>query len=166
MSAWIVTQAHIAALVNAGLAFPTHGGDRKLSWQWEPLPDPAEEATAHERGTYWGPGYIELAKRRRHELTRENAQLVGQMLLAENYRSVNHRYNENEEVPAYVHKHAKPLSPVVVLKALACYEHQACEGAEWRTSQAKAFCNALRKCCIEALPGYDEAPWGIKDGGA
>ena len=50
-----------------------------------------------------------------------------------------------------------------MLKALACYEYQACEHAEWPTSEAYQFCEALRRRAIPRAPGYDAAEWEISD---
>jgi len=49
--------------------------------------------------------------------------------------------------------------PVITLSLISCYEYQSCEHPEWRTSEARAICEALRKLAIRNLPGYDEAPW-------
>ena len=52
---------------------------------------------------------------------------------------------------------------VRVLKAIDCYEYQSCEHGDWRTSEAREFCRMLRNSLISRLPGYDAAPWGIED---
>ena len=51
--------------------------------------------------------------------------------------------------------------PVELLSALACYEYQACETEDWESTEAAAFCRALRKELISRLSGYSEAPWEI-----
>jgi hypothetical protein len=48
-----------------------------------------------------------------------------------------------------------------VAKAIACYEYQACECADWEQSEAVQFCDALRRKMIARLPGYEAAPWGV-----
>lgn len=53
--------------------------------------------------------------------------------------------------------------PVVVLKAVTCYEYQACETPEWEDSEAFAFCQSLKDTCFRRLPGYEDAPWAIDD---
>jgi len=96
-------------------------------------------------------------------LNRETADAVGHMLLAENFRSVNHRYaeaNEPEGFFAY-RRSLQGCNPVVILKAIDCYEYQTCEHPEWEQSEAHAFCQALRKRMISMLPGYEDAPWGL-----
>jgi hypothetical protein len=92
---------------------------------------------------------------------REELARVGQMLLDQNARSVNDRYREDN---AYVYAYARPQHtwlPVHVLGAISCYEYQACESPDWRDTEAKAFCDALRDKMIHRLPGYDAGPWAI-----
>lgn len=85
------------------------------------------------------------------------------MLWAENYASVNYRYCEKDMAPEYVHKSDpyRKWDAVAVLKAIACYEYQACEHPGWKTSEARAFCEELRGNAIHALPGYAEASWEV-----
>jgi hypothetical protein len=87
------------------------------------------------------------------------------MLLAENFRSVNHRYAEEGE-PAGMYEYREPkvgpigYNPVQVLKAIHCLEYQSCEHPEWETSEARAFLKALEARTIRKIPGYDAAEWG------
>lgn len=160
MSAFVVSKAHIDAMVHAGLRVTVHRHS-PLSWLTpEELPGPAD----YQPGEPWGPTAIETAQRARRTLTRETANQVGAMLWAENRRSVNHRYAEDEIEPGpYVY--ARPRNdgygPVAILKAIDCYEYQACEHPEWERSEAHAFCQALRKAMIHGLPGYEGAAWEI-----
>lgn len=100
------------------------------------------------------------------------------MLETENHRSYVHRYmHRNDNPPPPVVRaprlmRRELIDPVWVLKSIACYEYQACETPDWPESQAYEWCQALRLLAINALPGYDDAPWGIdsvpgarKDGG-
>lgn len=151
MSAWIVSENHITALVCAGLRFSHPGDDLRYRV-------PAGDSFVVER------------------LSHANATEVGQMLWLENRASVNHRYEEDTEIPAYEYPvkpmvpgmyailtgpEPHPYTPVEILKLLSCYEYQSCEHDGWETSAAKAYCDALRNAAIDALPGYDAAPWGI-----
>jgi len=52
---------------------------------------------------------------------------------------------------------------VQTLKAIACFDYQACETDDWQQSEAFAFCEALRDRAINKLPGYSEAKWGIDE---
>ena len=167
MSAFIVNKTHLDYLITAGLKYGVHGA---LSWF-----APAEEAPTeptHQRGEPWGPGALTEAATRRRELTSETADHVGAMLAAENRRSVDHRYDENELEDFYTFTHypesgergsaGRPrLDPVQVLKAISCYEYQSCEHPEWEQSEAHDFCRVLRHAAVNALPGYDDAAWEV-----
>ena len=87
---------------------------------------------------------------------------IGQMLWNENHKSVNSRYNEKTAVPVY-HYTGRPnhLTPVEVLKAVACLEYQSCEHEGWGESQAKKWLAALSEAAISALPGYEAAAWEV-----
>lgn len=137
MSAYQVNKVHIDALVTAGLSFRPGRHDGPLHWY-------------HEDET--------------HVLNDGTAGQVGAMLWAENARSVNHRYSEDEWEEPYEHSHLQGrVDPVVVLAALVCYRYQSCETPDWPQSEAYAFCQALEASMIRRLPGYDNAPWEITD---
>jgi len=91
-----------------------------------------------------------------------DATVLGEMLWAENARSVAYRYRAPEIRPAYTFRRwPGPVNPVWVLKAIACYEYQSCEHPEWQQSAAYRIMRALEGAAIAALPGWAEAPWGI-----
>lgn len=168
MSAFVVSTAHIDAMVRAGM-----DGHDSLHW-------------------YWG------NPSRHEQLTHANASDVGAMLLAENVRSVEYRYSPpgreaiygegwetpeqdlpgtlfsvevvpglTVEAPEYLRPYRYPLGkvralePVAVLKLIRCFEYQSCETDDWKESQAFAYCEALTVRMIHQLPGYDDAPWGL-----
>ncbi len=155
MSAFILPTTHIDAVLTAGLWL---ADDEPVSWFWPPI-----EADS-DRGSWISAELRRQARERRQELTEATAGRVGAMLLAESARSVDHRYDEEEIEPPYLFT-ALPGTPdpVVVLKALDCYEYHSCEHPGWATSEAAAFCAALRRHAIHALPGYGAAPWDIDD---
>jgi len=162
MSAFTVNKEHIDALVQAALWIPgpQHPGDScnaGLTYNW---PDADPELFKREGYEAWA---ID-AQSRYHDARQDTPDRLGQMLWGENHRSVNHRYQENHIEPLYSYQ---PLpgepDPVIVIKAISCYEYQTCEHEGWETSEAHAFCKALRNKMINALPGYDAAPWGIDD---
>jgi hypothetical protein len=158
MSAFVVSTVHIDAMLTAGLRFGPPSGARLMTWFW-----PALDA-ASDRGGWTSAQLLRQARERRRELTTQTAGRVGAMLLAENRRSVDHRYDEQEWEEPYLFT---PLSgvpdPVIVLKAIACYRYQACEHPGWPSSEAAAFCDALQTRAIGCLPGYAAAPWEIDD---
>ena len=148
MSAFVVDQEHIRTLVWAGLHY-SHPAT--LCW---PIEDPENTPTPEGIETLFGQTIRRLDK--------DTASTVGQILLSENARSVNYRYDEDEH---FVYDHGAPAhtawAPVELLHALACYEYQACETPGWHRSEARAICDALRATLVRCLPGYDEGPWEI-----
>lgn len=158
MSAWICSDRHIAALIGAGFVYARHGA---LKWRaTDEVPD-----TAYQAGSPWGPGLSQIVWR---ELTTETAERTGAMLVAENRRSVNHRYAESEIETIFQYDHrtatadARKLGPVALLKLVNCYEYQSCETPEWPQSEAFRFCETLRATLVHSLPGYEDAPWGLR----
>jgi hypothetical protein len=108
---------------------------------------------------------VQTLRERHRELRYENATEVGRMLLAENYRSVYHRYDEGPKAELedpYVYS-PSPVKkdPVQVLSAINCLEYQSCEHPEWADSEAKAFLDALAHKAILSLPGYDDTMWEV-----
>lgn len=148
MSAYIVSKKHIDAILSAEL---NRRIDYPLAWYY---------------------------KGERKTLDRNTADAVGGMLWQENVESVATRYPDDKpgewpgpcgltmvEVMAYKWEPIRSgntpryIQPIEALKALDGYEYQACEHDEWETSEAKAFCEAMRGNLIRRLPGYDDAPW-------
>lgn len=166
MSAFIVCRHHIDALVAvaffgpSGIAISPHTTWRPANWfDTEPPPD-ADMTWLEEH---------------RRAAEPHDAHRLAEMLLLENVRSVNHRYPDSaalsghvDDPPDWTAADATPLTtrrcgsrptPVEALKLLDCYEYQSCEHPQWRTSEARRFCDALRVRLIGYVPGYDEAPW-------
>jgi hypothetical protein len=85
----------------------------------------------------------------------------GQELVNQNYRSVNHRYQENEKPPKYRHEITARPTEAQVLKACDCYDYQACETKDYHDTLAYAMITAIRRKAIMELPGYEEAQWEI-----
>lgn len=162
MSAFIVAKVHIDALVTAALnRYPGDMGP--LSWFSRPL-SPGETAVAYEVGEPWGSEAPRISKYLRREATSEEADRIGQMLMRENLLSVNHRYRESRTEGIYTYEETSmcEVDPMVILKAISCYEYQSCEHPGWEHSEAHDFCRALRLRMIHLLPGYEEAPWEIE----
>lgn len=160
MSAFVVSKTHIDGLITAGLELGRRG---PLRWFYPPLD---RRWTDHDH------------ERSKRELRLENADDVGQMLVAECVRSVAHRYPDCApqlgglpgpceayylEPYQFVPLRGR-VEPSVALKAIACYRYQSCEHPEWNISEAYQFCDALEQAAIWALPGMDQAPgWEITD---
>jgi hypothetical protein len=102
---------------------------------------------------------------RAYQLRPNNPTEVGAMLLAANQSSVNLLYGERAGTePGYRFRRLAGVpNPVIVLKAIACFEYQSCEHPEWATSQARQFCQELRDRSIDRLPGYEQVPWALTD---
>lgn len=150
MSAFVVDQEHLNVLIWAGLSSRFGSPTRRvLSW---PIPDP----TAYPDSVETGPGY------HYRRLTRDTAEIVGQILLDQNLRSVNYLYTD-DEINIYLHRAPQHTTwtAVEILSAIACYEYQACETTDWPQTEAYNICQALQEHMIASLPAYSEAPWEI-----
>jgi hypothetical protein len=103
----------------------------------------------------------------RRVLTTETTGRVGAMLWAENARSVNHRYVEEQWEPPYAYDaipHAPgSVDPLDVLEAVARYEYQSREHPGWAISEARLFCAALTKRAVETLLDHRDAPRDVND---
>lgn len=155
MSAYVVDDRHIDALLTAALDLPLAG--HQMRW----LRPGEVKPTDYERGEVSGPTAAASFRQRVRQMEPSEATAVGRMLLLENAHSVSHRYKEPLDVPEYEYTRHGGLSPVAVLKALSGFEYQACEHPGWKGSEAYAFCDALRLEAIRRLPGYDAAEWEV-----
>lgn len=128
MSAFICSDTHILALVEAG---------RIYSYEHSP------QSLDHSATSF---------------------QEIVDILLGENYRSVNYRYrNEMGERHKLTYKPI-PMkwSPVDILKACDCFDYQACETEDYTSSRAAKIIDKIRHLAIKKLSGYEKAPWGIE----
>jgi hypothetical protein len=158
MSAFMVPVEHIRAMVNAGLQVQ-YG---PMSWPTRTLTD-EEQTLAYQQGEPWGPQASQVWTVVWRQLTPANVDAVGAMLAAQNRRSVDFRYAEEELEDVYTHGPSRTREPVEVLKAIDCYEYQSCETPDWEQTEAHSFCQTLRRQLIHQLPGYDQADtWPIE----
>jgi hypothetical protein len=154
MSAWVVSTHHINALLHAGLYLSNQQCQgSKLVWR---CGDEEETTIANGLRYVLGDTY--------RELTYDNASLVGAILLAQNIRSVNHRYNEDDLEPIYEYRQppGRP-DPLITLKLICCLRCQSNETSDYEDTEAYRFTEALQDVAIGLLPGFDEAPWGVND---
>lgn len=168
MSAFIVLQEHIDALVEAAAAVVP--GEHRSGLSWWTCTDLELRQSSHAEREAW-----------RREIgcsDRARASEVGMMLWAENLASIDYRYPDcvetggypgpndftRDSVLGYVFSGSPMLrrSPVAILKAIDCYDYQSCEHPGWVTSEARNFCQALRAKMIGQLPGYRDAQWEIE----
>lgn len=101
------------------------------------------------------------------DLRRATETGVGQMLVDANALSVRTRYNlDDESDEGYVYEYTTPKdtwwSPEKLLSALSGFEYQACETVQWRESEAKLFCDLLRRRIESRLPGASDGPRSIR----
>ncbi len=88
-----------------------------------------------------------------------------------NAESMKARYGEDlsvilhTEAPGYFNmsRIAQRLGPVAILKAVRCFEYQACEHAGWEQSKAYKRLQNLIAGAVRKLPGYEQAQWAIDD---
>ena len=91
-----------------------------------------------------------------------NETKVSSLLLNENIRSVNGRYQENGEFQVLQFKQlALNTSAVQVLKLINCLIYQSCENDDFNQSDAYKALKAIEGAAIRNLPGYDDAQWAI-----
>ena len=65
------------------------------------------------------------------------------------------------EAYCYTAPQRRDWSTVEILKALACFEYQACEAPDWENSSAHRLCRAMERELIVDLPGWSDGPWSI-----
>lgn len=147
MSAYIVDMEHINVLTDYLTRVEQHS-----ALQWKTNADVDE------------PGVTESYGIRLRHGQRAYAQQIGQMLVDQNYLSVNYRYNEETKAPTYAYHTPQHTnwSPEEILLAIEGYEYQASEHPSWGTSEAHYALEALRSRMINILPKMNEAEtWNI-----
>jgi hypothetical protein len=156
MSCWIVSREHIHVLVDAANRILRRGGIDSDFSIYTPIKNPSTAGT-NRRSTY--------------DYTDESRARLGAMLEDENRRSFEYRYGKDTPTTEslaladpYVWKAPKKrLDGIALIKAIHCFEYQACEHHDWEFSEARAFCRALEHEIVCSFPGYSEAPWGVSD---
>lgn len=102
------------------------------------------------------------------------ADAVGQILWKENVRSVVTRYPQiggSEEARShlfaaetYRHTRYYGVTHAALAKAIHCLDYQSCETDDWPSTPAYAILDEIEAAILRALPGYEQAPWGITRG--
>lgn len=77
-------------------------------------------------------------------------QRIAEVLLAENYRSVNRRYGFNDK-PDPIKFRWEVVPPIGQNKAAACLDYQSCEHKGYEDSEAFQIIKAV----LDNTPGYD-----------
>ncbi len=96
--------------------------------------------------------------------TERSINRIGQILVDENYRSVNYRYSQNEQPYQYnFDPNVKTrLTPIQIYKACDCYDYQACEMDDYRKTFAAFIIETIRNQAIRSA-GYVKAKWQITE---
>lgn len=137
MSAFVVEDHHITYIVQAARLY---------------------EASVRINGQWLNPSEL------RNDST---AQALATQLHSENVKSFVHRYPDEADsdfgaVP-WEDQPLRPITPVQTLKALRCYEYQACEHPGWERSDACRNVRNIAWAAIAHLPGYEAALWGAPE---
>lgn len=75
---------------------------------------------------------------------------LGQILVNENYRSTNYRYDEDNTPHSFVYsRYTVPAT--TALRHLSRIEYQLCEPEDWETTPAFRLCARLRKNMVSQL---------------
>jgi hypothetical protein len=97
---------------------------------------------------------------------RHTPEQLGALLSETNAEAMTARYPKHGPFAPVPHEFTivpkRKLTPVQVLKAAKCYEYQAMELTEWRTSSAKEIIDYLIDAATSRLPGYEAAAWTIE----
>jgi hypothetical protein len=97
---------------------------------------------------------------------RKECEKIGQMLLNENYQSVNARYRENDQAEKFIFKLAfvPATLDVRAIKQVFCLEYQSCEHDQWENSLAKKVLSLIKNSMTRKIldkNGYQDEPWGL-----
>ncbi|MBS3648819.1 hypothetical protein KEU06_09395 [Pseudaminobacter sp. 19-2017] len=150
MSAWMVSNAHVTAMISCAVAL-FRESDSFSEFRL------ANGKTAA-----------------RHALATADLTELGKLLLQENAKSLDARYPgdkgssdgdmyHQEEIDSYVYardSHAAGQDVGFLAKLISCYAYQSCEHDGWETSAAKQWCDWAQEVGISVLPSYKRAPWG------
>ena len=95
----------------------------------------------------------------------EGFEEAANILLSQNYRSVDCRYDQSSFVPkvSWLRIPMYKTEPIQALCACDCYDYQACETPDYQDTLACRIISRIRQCNIRRLPGYDKAQWGLVD---
>jgi hypothetical protein len=93
----------------------------------------------------------------------DNEQATAELLLAENVKSVNYRYRDNEVMSITYDRGAPVLTAIQAIKAAQCLRYQSCECDDFEDSIASKLIEAIIDDAIPRLEGYDCAQWAIAD---
>jgi len=91
----------------------------------------------------------------------EDLQKMAELLLKENNRSVNYRYNEKNHTPDITFSFTKAVKAVQTIKLCDCLTYQSNETKNYYKTEAYNLIKHIRESAIGALPGYEESEWEV-----
>jgi hypothetical protein len=96
-------------------------------------------------------------------VTQDEAEAIGRLWMAENVKSVNNRYSEDDIEPLYCFSRidVSHITPIQFIKLLDCLEYQSCEHDDYRESEAYIMLSRYRYGAIGMIEGYQSAAWAI-----
>ncbi len=121
--------------------------------------------------THWVRDWYAIAD---HATGEREIDRIGHILHAENVRSVNHRYRQDDRPDDYrFEEHGAALAlqgtalAAQLVKAVDCLDYQSCETNDWEQSDAWRILQDIRARIWKTVPGfvaaYDAAKWGAPD---
>lgn len=171
MSAFVVSKAHIDRLVALALYGPQDQGGPSYAGDatWEPIRWYSEDPSSLRGDT--GQNYF----RHLNHITRHAREVggdgIGSMLLAANIRSIEARYPDTvghpENRPGWDGEPDAYSFPVLTehvtvaegLRAISCFEYQACEFEGWLDSEAHSFCDSMRDALCHVITRTATRGW-------
>jgi hypothetical protein len=87
--------------------------------------------------------------------------IAASLLLDQNVRSVNYRYDESEKATIFYNPAAPVLTAIEAIKAAQCLKYQSCETPDFDDSFSCKLLNNIISDAIPRLDGYNEAAWDI-----
>ena len=100
-----------------------------------------------------------------HIQANEFATYLANVLLAENYRSLAAKYDDDDKPHAVIVTTGEVMRmatvpAVKIFLPLQCFEYQACESEDWEQTDAYKLCDAIRRIAMKRLPEYGDGNWG------
>ncbi len=103
----------------------------------------------------------------------DELETLGALLIAENLRSIHARYpdtpDSHDDVPGPTNVywgrpysfplHTERVTVAEGLRAISCYEYQACESDDWRQTEAHSFCQGLREALCGVIEDTAKRGW-------
>ena len=89
---------------------------------------------------------------------------IGQILLDQNYKSVNYRYSDELKTPKYNFEDVE-INEGILLGCINCYEYQACETDDFFESALYRSLMRLKEAMLERMIADkgQEIPWGYRE---